>query len=531
MTSVHDLLMYAFNQHRAGNLQLAEQVYHQILQVQPHFDALHLLGLVYQQTDRLVEAEAYLRQALQLNPDSPEAHSNLSVALRRLKRLDESADACRRALQLRPDFADASNNLGVVLQEQGQWEEAAQHYRHALRAAPNHLDANVNLAIVLAKQGRLGEAESSYRQVLRLKPNHFEALTGLGNALRRQGRCQEAAPVLREAVRLRPASADAHMNLAIALLLSGDLRAGWEEYEWRLQGDGFLPRSFSQPAWDGSPLAGKTILLHAEQGLGDSLQFIRYAPLLKERGSRVIMECHEPLLALLRRAPGVDEVVAQGVAFPPFDVHLPLLSLSRVLGTTLVNIPARVPYLTADPTRVEGWRRELSAEPGFKVGIVWQGNPRHKEDRWRSVPLPQFEPLARIPGVRLVSLQRGPGAEQLPALRGSMEVLLPGGSDPPLPPFADTAALVSALDLVVGVDTAIVHLAGALGRPVWVALPFAPDWRWQLGRDDSPWYPTMRLFRQRAWGAWEEVFERLAAVLQERVNPRDTEAQGREKGE
>lgn len=523
MTNLHDLLMYAFDQHRAGNLQLAEQVYHQILQVQPHFDALHLLGLVYQQTDRLVEAEAYLRQALQLNPDSPDAHSNLSVALRRLKRLDEAADSCRRALQLRPDFADAHNNLGVILQEQGHWDEAAQHYRHALRTTPNHIDANNNLAIVLARQGRLAEAESSYRVVLRLKPNHFDALTGLGNALRRQGKCVEAAPVLREAVRLRPSTADAHMNLAIALLLNGDLKAGWEEYEWRLQGDGFSFRSFPQPTWNGAALEGQTILLHAEQGLGDSLQFLRYAPLVRERVGRVIMECHAPLLSLVQHAPGVDEVVAQGMALPSFDVHLPLLSLPRVLGATLDNLPAGVPYLTADPARIEHWRRELSAEPGFKVGIVWQGNPRHKEDRWRSVPLTQFEPLARVPGVRLVSLQRGPGAEQLTTLRGGMEVLDPSSSDAELPSFADTAALVSALDLVVGVDTAIIHLAGALGRPVWVALPFAPDWRWLLGRDDSPWYPTLRLFRQRTWGAWGEVFERLAAAIQEELNHRGTE--------
>jgi hypothetical protein len=300
----------------------------------------------------------------------------------------------------------------------------------------------------------------------------------------------------------------------MAWLLLGDYERGWAEYEWRWRtGEMHLP-SFAQPRWDGAPLGGRTVLLYAEQGLGDALQFVRYAPLVRQRGGRVIVACRAPLLRLLAGCAGIDRLADQAGDLPAFDVYAPLLSLPHLLGTTLATVPAAVPYLHADPALVERWRGELAAGPAFRVGIGWQGSPLHPADRRRSVPVSFFRPLAAVPGVRLYSLQKGTGAEQLggPHGRFPAEDLSPRLAD-----FADTAAVMKNLDLVITVDTALAHLAGALGLPVWVALPFAPDWRWLTGRDDSPWYPTARLFRQPRAGAWAEVFGALAAELRRLV--------------
>jgi hypothetical protein len=268
---------------------------------------------------------------------------------------------------------------------------------------------------------------------------------------------------------------------------------------------------FGQPAWDGSPLGGRTILLHAEQGLGDTLQFIRYAPLVQQRGGTVLVQSPAPLARLLARCPGVDRLVAPGPApTEAFDVHAPLLGLPGLLGTSLATVPARVPYLFADAELTAHWRQQLGAIGGFTIGIAWQGNPRHPRDRDRSIPLLQFAPLAGIEGVRLLSLQKGPGRDQLAALAGRFPVTdLSHGLDD----FLDTAAVLMNLDLVITADTALAHLAGALGVPVWVALPFAPDWRWLLGRENNPWYPTMRLFRQAQRGNWESVFDRIVSEV------------------
>ena len=277
----------------------------------------------------------------------------------------------------------------------------------------------------------------------------------------------------------------------------GDLSAGWPEYEWRTRCREFVPRHLSAPVWDGQPLAGRTILLYAEQGLGDTLHFVRYASLVKGLGGQVIVECQRPLLRILASCPGIDQLVAKGALLPAHDVRTSLLSLPAILRTTPATIPANVPYLAADEKLVEHWRRRLSALDGFRVGIAWKGDSKHKMDRYRSIPLAEFERLAEMDGVRLISLQKGPGSEQIRELAGRFEVTdwtmeLDEGSAP----FMDTAALMRSLELVVAADTSAGHLAGALGVSVWLALPFAADWRWQLEREDTPWYPTMRLFRQ-----------------------------------
>jgi hypothetical protein len=308
----------------------------------------------------------------------------------------------------------------------------------------------------------------------------------------------------------------------MAWLLMGNFEQGWPEYEWRLKGTRELAQpNFPQPTWDGSPLAGRSILLRTEQGLGDTLHFIRYAPLVKAQGGRVLVECTEPLLPLLSGCPGIDRLVPRSLeARVPFDVQVPLLSLPHLLGTTLATVPANVPYLFADTQLLQQWRQELRAYSGFKIGIAWQCNPKLDQQRarvaQRSIPLVEFAPLGRLVGVSLFSLQRGAGTEQLPQVTSLFPItdlgswIDEGGSA-----FMATAAVMKSLELVITCDTAIAHLAGALGVPVWVALPFAVDWRWLLHRDDSPWYPTMRLFRQSEPGDWTPVFERITGEVRE----------------
>ena len=465
--------------------------------------------------DKLDEAMASYQQALRLKPNYPEAHSNLGNALQEQGRLDEAVASCQQALRLKPDSAEAHHNLGLVLAKQDKLDEAVASFQQTLRLKPDYPDAHNNLGIVLEKQDKLDEAMASYQQALRLKPDYPEAHNNLGIVLEKQGRLDEAVACYQQALRLKPDYPEAHWNRSLAWLLMGRFEQGWPGYEWRWKCKEFgsLP-PFHPPLWDGSPLDGRTILVHAEQGLGDTLQFIRYAPLVHQRGGRVILVCQPPLIGLLTRSPGVERLVAQGEALPEYDVHVPLMSLPGLLGTTLESVPADVPYLDAEPQLVEAWRHRLGSYPGFKVGIVWQGNPKFRLDRLRSIPLAQFAPLARVPGVHLFSLQKGPGAEQLAAVTDRFPVTDLGRR---LDDFMDTAAVLKNLDLVISVDTAIAHLAGALGIPVWVALPFAPDWRWLMDREDSPWYPTMRLFRQTRPGQWEDVFQRIAEALQRRL--------------
>ncbi len=317
-----------------------------------------------------------------------------------------------------------------------------------------------------------------------------------------------------EALRHDPDYAEAHVNLAYFRFLLGNLEEGWPEYEWRWKRRDFTLPPFRQPLWDGSNLEGRTVLIFAEQGLGDTIQFIRYAGLVKQRGGKVIVQCQRLLLRLLATCAGIDRLVPEGDEPPPFDLQAPLLNLPGIFRTTVASIPGNTPYLRADCVSSDHWQKQLRGMPGYKVGIAWQGNPDHALDRRRSLPLQSFAPLAELPRVRLVSLQKGPGREQLTEQGERLGVL---DLTDRLEDFADTAALMSSLDLVITVDTAVAHLAGALHIPTWLVLPRIPDWRWLLERDDSPWYPSMRLFRQSTWGDWAGVIERLTEALRQVV--------------
>jgi tetratricopeptide (TPR) repeat protein len=468
----------------------------------------------------LQNALFHCERAVQIRPELPEAQNNLGLIYRRLNRLDDAIACCREALRLRPDFAEAYNNLGTALLRQDNWEEAADCFRSALRLRPDLVMARVNLATYFWRQDRLEEGIAHCTEALRQKPDLAAARNIIGAILLKQGEFAEARTHFDEAIRLDPEFAEAHSNLAMVLLPLGEFERGWRAYEWRWKRTDFVTRPFEMPIWDGSPVAGKTVLLHAEQGLGDTLQFIRYVPVVKKLGATVVCACPKPLLPLLSRCAGIDKLMSQEEPAPKFDVHAPLLSLPGILGTTLSTIPADVPYLFADEKLVEKWRRELAVFPGFKVGIAWKGNSKHAMDRHRSMPLMQFAPLA-LDGVHLLSMQKGEGTEQLAGTAGRFAVTdLSPRLDVNTGAFMDTAAVMKNLDLVITTDTAIAHLAGGLGVPVWVALPFVPDWRWLLDREDSPWYPTMRLFRQTVAGNWEDVFARMSAELEKLARAR-----------
>lgn len=479
------------------------------------------LGLKLKSEGKLDEAVACYRRALDLNPHFAEAHNNLGVALKAQGKLDEAVACYRRALDIVPDFADGYNNLGNALRAQGNLEEAVHCARRALELRPNFAAGYHTLGAVLHDQGRFEEAISCLRRSLALSPNQASTHNSLGLALDRQGWFEEAQTHYERAVQLRPDYGDAHWNLSLLLLRRGDYVRGWREYEWRWQSNDYSSgfRQFSQPQWDGSPLAGRTILLHAEQGLGDTLQFIRYAPLVAGCGGQVIVECPAPLKKLFEGSLRSIRFVLRGQPLPAFDVHCPLLSLPQRCGTTLINLPRQVPYLRADAEASASWRGKLAEQPGcLKVGLVWAGNKGYRNDRNRSIPFAQLAPLWTAPGVSFYSLQKGEPATQAAECPAGMKWIDWTGE---LNDFADTAALIANLDLVISVDTAVAHLTGALGKPVWTLLPLIPDWRWLLKRDDSPWYPSMRLFRQSTAGEWSSVVTRMADALNQPANRRD----------
>jgi len=509
------MLDLGLKHHQLGNLEQAEKIYRQILQLDPNdVNALHLLGVVCLQRGKNEMAIEYLSQALLGKPDFAEAHNNLGNALAAQGKQEAARANYQQALQLKPDYALAQNNLGIALLALGRPEEAEVYCRQALRLRPDYAEAHHSLGVAFKSQGRPEEAVVCCQQALRLRPDYAEAHHSLGNALKAQGRLEEAVASYQQALHLRPDYAEAHKSLGMTLLLRGGFERGWPEYEWRLRCEGTGRPPGHQPLWDGSELKGKTILLFAEQGLGDTLQFVRYVSLVKQRGATVVVTCPEPLVRILATCVGIDRLVVSGTELPPCDVQAPLLSLPGLFRTSPARIPAAVPYLSTEIALVEHWRRELAPIGGFKVGIAWQGSSTHKDDRFRSIPLAQLEPLAGLPSVQLLSLQKGRGSEQLFPLAERLAIPDLGNR---LEDFAETAAVLANLDLVITVDTSVAHLAGALGVPVWVALPFLPDWRWLLNREDSPWYPTLRLFRQAQPGDWPGVIHRLELELRSLV--------------
>ena len=543
----------AIRLHQSGRLAEAEQLYRRILSLAPdNVDTLHLLGmlasqcgqheaaipligkaialsksrpvaafhnnigLAYRGLGKLDEAAQHFQQAARLKRDYAEAHSNLAAVLQAQGKLDEAAAAYRRALNYAPGHPNAQYGLGVVLKELGQLDEAAAALQRVVQIAPNFPDAQNSLGAVLKEQGKHDQAVGHFRQAIALNPDFGNAHFNLAMVLREQGKPEDAAVAYRQALKLMPDDAQAHVDYAMTLLLGGDFAAGWKEYEWRWRTQYQRPRPFAQPLWDGGDIAGKTILLHSEQGLGDTLQFVRYAPMVAQRGARIVLEVQKSLASLMKNLDGVAEVIAQGDALPPFDLHCPLMSLPLAFRTAGDTIPGDTPYLKADAERAAVWQAKLAALPGLKVGLVWAGAPRpglpaaDAIDRRRSLNLDQLASFAGLEGVSFISLQMGPPSEQAKKPPAGLVIHDWTGE---IGDFADTAALVSGLDLVIGVDTSVIHLAGGLGKPVWMFNRFDTCWRWQLERKDSPWYPGLRQFRQPAPGIWEAPISAMRDAL------------------
>jgi Flp pilus assembly protein TadD len=470
-------------------------------------DQAFALAFEHYRADRLDEARALYEGILKLRPDHADTLHCLGALAFRQSRFEDSVHLIIESLTHNPSNAEAEANLGSALSRTGRQDEALKAYQRALEMDPDRADLRVNTASLLRALDRPAEAAVHYEAALALQPDHAEAARNFGATLRELGRTDEAIAALETAAKARPGDAVVHTNLAIALLEAGRFEEGWREYEWRFASKG-VERGFAQPLWDGGAFEGETLLVHAEQGLGDTIQFVRYLPRVKQRGGTVLLECQPALMALFDGLAGADAIVAHGASLPDFDRHCPLLGLPRRLGTTLETIPAAVSYLAAPKGRKPG--RLPAAKGKLRVGLVWAGAAGHVNDRHRSIPLARFKPLATLDGVQLVSLQVGERAADLAEQdwAGSVVDLAGAFTD-----IADTAALMGRLDLIVSVDTAPAHLAGALGLPVWLLLPFKPDWRWMRERDDSPWYPTMRLFRQKKPGDWPAVIQRLRRAL------------------
>ncbi|OFZ71010.1 MAG: hypothetical protein A2Z01_00430 [Betaproteobacteria bacterium RBG_16_58_11] len=468
------------------------------------------LGTLLQGMGEVEKAIACYQRALRAKPDMFQAHFHLGNALFGAGRVAEAEAVLLRAVALKPEHAPVRNNLGVVLKSRDRLEEAESHLLEAVRLDPGYSEAHNNLGNVLARQDKLEAAERAFRQALASDPTNAQAYNNLGITLQATGALDTALQCYDTAVMLRPKFAEAHWNRALALLLHDEYEEGWREYEWGFEAGTRQRLALGSPLWPGSAEPHKTLLVHTEQGFGDTLQFMRLLPLARQRVGRLVVCCQAPLAPLLEDARdllGVDAVVSEEAPLPAHDFHCALMSLPQLLGAGREQLHMKTPYLRTDPARVARFAA-LTGDAGLKAGLVWAGLPTHQNDRRRSCGITPFKRLLDIPGVHFFSLQKGPAEVELEEVGGLVHHLAPRLAD-----FADTAAALSQLDLLITVDTAVAHLAGALGKPVWLLLPFAPDWRWGAHRATTPWYPGMRLFRQPRRGQWGPVLDQVKAEL------------------
>ena len=536
--------------HRAGQLRQAERIYARVVKVAPdHFDALNLLGAVKIQQGQFGEAQRLFGAAIKVNPRIAAAWCNLGQAQYALKRPADALQSFDKARALAPEDVDilyqhanallaldrpreALAELEVVLARKPQHFEARLNsglaqaklenpecaladFDSALALVPQHPVAHFNRGVVLIKLGRYAEAVAANERAIAAAPDYVAAWLNRGMALAQLRRFEEAIASYGEVLARRKDNADAHFNRALALLTTGDYRRGFEDYEWRWRRTGVpAPKNRGRRLWLGEfPLAGKTILLHAEQGLGDTIQFARYAPLVAAQGAKVVLEVQPELKSLLSRLDGVTAVVARGEAPPPFDVHCPLGSLPLARKTELPVVPAPIPYLSADHAHLQKWSARIKKLPHPRIALAWAGNPAHDNDRNRSIALSALAPLLAMPA-SFISIQRDVRSADVAQLAATAQLTHLGGE---LADLNDTAGVLAMCDLLITVDTAPAHLAGAMGRPVWVLVPFAPDWRWMLDGEITPWYPSARVFRQSALADWNAVIARAAAALQSRT--------------
>ncbi len=513
-------LLYA----RIGQRDRAADIYEQILRIRPDFpEVLNNLGIFYYENRNYGRAIELLSRAVELRPFYGSAHNNLGNCYKDQQEWQKAMDSYNRALSCEPKLYQALNNMGLTLMYGASaFNDAASCFRRVLEIDPNNLAAMTHLGLTFCLRAQFAEGIPWYEKALAIDPNYYDALNNMGNAVKAIGRLEESLSLYERALKIRPHDGELHNNVAMALLALGRYEEGWKAFEWRLKTQQLkdVERPYAQPRWNGEEAHGdKTLLIYAEQGLGDTMQFCRYVPLAKKRGWKIVLEVQAELVDLMSTSPlGAEKVIAPETAKPPFDSYCPMLSLPLAFGTTLETIPSDVPYIKADQTKSRIWRERMAKDPkGLKVGLVWTGNPRlfsmdlREVSIRRSLKPDSLEPLAEIKNIQFYSLQKG-GFELTNDL--NMIDAIADCAD-----FSDTAALVDNLDLVITVDTSVAHLAGAMGKPVWLLNRFDNCWRWLHERDDSPWYPTMRIFRQAELGDWKptivkvkEALEKLAAV-------------------
>jgi tetratricopeptide (TPR) repeat protein len=538
--TIEEAINLAQERQRTGQLREAEAIYRKILERHPdQSDTLNLLGVLLNQTGRLQEMVAAYEAALRVRPDWAQAYGNLGVIHRRLGKLDAAIGCFQKCLQLRPDHAPTLCKLGEVLWLTGQHEESIATCRHVLQLQPDSAEAFSNLGSVLAMARQFDEAIAMFRKAIELLPgsapvhnnlgaalgeveNHEEAIAAfkaaiaiqpdfvdarrnLANAYAAMGEFDAAINGFGEVVKMRPDDAPAHWGMAIVHLKRGEFEKGWPLFEWRRQLSGQPPVRIANSPWNGGKADGLTILLHAEGGFGDTIQYVRYAPMVRQRAGRVLLECQTELAPLLASVAGVDQIIPRGQTLPAFDLQISLVSLPMAFKTDLNSIPSHVPYLTAPDDRLARWKERIVADGKRHVGICWSGRSQPNKKNSRRCDISLLSPLFSMPGAQFFSLQMGKSAAGAP---NDLIDLTAEMHD-----FADTAALIQHLDLVISVDTAVAHLAGALAKPVWLLTPFDAAYQWLLERTDSPWYPTMRLFRQKKPGDWTAPIEEIAAAL------------------
>jgi tetratricopeptide (TPR) repeat protein len=514
-------LAYALN--LIGMHQEAAGHYEAILSADPrHINAHVNYANTLNSLGRHSDALASYEKIISLVPNSAPAHANRGLVLKELKRFDEAIAGCDKAIALDARYAEAYFNRGAALHELKRFDEALNSYDTAIRLKPGYADAYFNRGVTLHELQRFDAALENYGEAIKLKPDYADAYYNRGTTLHELKRLDEELESYNQALAIKPDHSQTLFARGVASLLRGDFDRGWREYEWRkTKKDAVADRVFQEPLWLGNAdVAGKKILVHSEQGLGDTIQFCRYVKRLEQEGAAVLFAPQASLKELMGSLGDAIDLVDVDDRSLQFDCHCPLLSLPLAFKADHDSIPGHVPYLFADPQRVKDWNNKIG-DRGFKVGICWQGGLT-KIDLGRSFHVREFFPLSRIADVRLISLHKGEGEAQLLTLPAGMTVEVLGDAfDAGSNAFLDAAAVIEGLDLVITSDTAIAHLAGALGKPTWVALQYVPDWRWLLDRNDSPWYPTMRLFRQRRMGDWEGVFSEMQAVLIEKMQAFD----------
>ena len=499
-----------------GDAKAAVKLFQQAIALHPQWAEAHFnLGRACHNQGRFTQAIQAYRNALRIAPNLEEALTNLGLAYHQDGQMENALDSYRQAIALHRGLAGVFNNLGVIQEQMEDMQAAVESYECALKIDPQHADAHTNLGNVHLAGDRLDQAVACYQRTLASDPRHAKALCNLGLAYHRKGLLDDALASFNQALKLNPDYAEAHLNRAITLLLVGDWENGWKDYEWRFRCRDWqrtYPHRLYGEQWKGEPFKDKTLLVHSEQGIGDTLQFARYLPLVKQRGGRLIFEVRPSLYPLFESMDCVDQLLELSADKPPgrhYNMYVPLCSLPRIFGTLPGQVPNETPYLKADPAKIKRWRKRLPDE-GLNVGLVWGGNNTYRE---RSCSLADLAPLGFVKAINWIGLQKGPAADQ-----AASSLLPPNfsvtnwGED--FKDFSDTAAAVHCLDLVISIDTSVAHLAGAMGKPVWILLPMVPDWRWLLERSQSPWYPTMHLFRKSRTQGWSRVVAHLISALE-----------------